>query len=38
LGDVPKRGQVDLRVQGGGGQILMTKHLTDRNQASASTH
>jgi len=32
---VPQRGQVDLGIEGGGGQILMTKHLTDRGQPSA---
>jgi DNA-binding CsgD family transcriptional regulator len=33
---LPQRVQVDLGIEGGGGQILMTKHLTDRDQPSAA--
>ena len=32
---MPQRFQVDLGVEGGGGQILVTKHLADRDQPGA---
>ena len=32
---MPQRVQVDLGVEGGGGQILVTKHLADRDQPGA---
>ncbi len=33
LGDLSQRTEVDLGVEGGSGQVLVTKHLADRDQA-----